>query len=54
MSRSILSSLGAWILSLATVNDDDDDDLQLDGFRISLVFGWHSLVEGMKRLEGEP
>ena len=35
-----------------TVNDNDDDDLQLDGFRLSLVFGWHSLVEGMKRLEG--
>ena len=36
---------------VATVNDNDDDDLQMDGFRRSLVFGWHSLMEGMKRLE---
>ncbi len=38
----------------ATVNDNDDDDLQMDGFRLSIVFGWHPLVEGMKRLQGEP
>ncbi len=38
----------------ATVNDNDDDDLQMDGFRLSIVFGWHPLIEGMKRLQGEP
>ncbi len=36
---------------MATVNDSEPTDLRMDGFRVSLVFGWHPLVEGMKRLE---
>ena len=39
---------------MATVNDSEPTDLRMDGFKISLVFGWHPLVEGMKRLQGEP
>ena len=39
---------------MATVNDSEPTDLRIDGFKISLVFGWHPLVEGMKRLQGEP
>jgi len=39
---------------IATVNDSEPTDLRMDGFKISLVFGWHPLVEGMKRLQGEP
>ncbi len=39
---------------MATVNDSAPTDLRMDGFKVSLVFGWHPLVEGMKRLEGEP
>lgn len=35
---------------MATVNDSDPDDLQMDGFRISFTYGWHKLVEGQKRL----
>ena len=38
---------------MATINDSDPEDLRLDSFRISLVFGWHPLVEAMERLEGE-
>ena len=38
----------------ATVNDSAPTDLRMDGFLISFVYGWHPLVEGMKRLEGEP
>jgi hypothetical protein len=38
---------------MATINDSEADDLRLDGFRISLVFGWHPLIEGMGRLGGE-
>ena len=37
---------------MSTVNDDDPEDLRLDGFRVSVVYGWHPLVEGMKRLKG--
>jgi hypothetical protein len=37
----------------ATVNDSAPGDMQMDGFMMSLVFGWHPLVEGMKRLKSE-
>jgi hypothetical protein len=37
----------------STVNDNSPGDLRLDTFSISLVFGWHPLVEGMRRLKGE-
>jgi Putative MetA-pathway of phenol degradation len=36
----------------STVNDSDDEDLKMDGFRVTLLYGWHPLVEGMKRLKG--
>ncbi|HDH03259.1 MAG TPA: hypothetical protein ENH15_03340, partial [Actinobacteria bacterium] len=35
---------------MATVNDGDPNDLRLDGFKISMVYGWHPLIEGIKRL----
>jgi hypothetical protein len=37
---------------MTTVNDNEPDDLQMDGFRVSVVFGWHPLIEGIKRLKG--
>jgi hypothetical protein len=38
----------------STVNDSAPGDLQMDGFMVSLVCGWHPLLEGSKRLkEGE-
>jgi hypothetical protein len=37
---------------MSTVSDKDPEDLQLDGFRVSVVYGWHPLIEGMKRLKG--
>lgn len=37
----------------STVNDSAPGDLQMDGFMISLVSGWHPLVEGARRLKGE-
>jgi hypothetical protein len=37
----------------STVNDSAPGDLRLDGFMVSLIFGWHPLVEGMKRLKSE-
>ncbi len=36
---------------MSTTTDSDPGDLRLDGFKVSLVFGWHPIVEGMKRLE---
>ena len=36
---------------LTSINDEDPTDLRMDSFKISLLFGWHPLIEGMKRLE---
>ena len=36
----------------STINDKNSEDLKMDGFRITLVYGWHRLIEGMRRLEG--
>jgi hypothetical protein len=35
-----------------TVNDNDAEDLKMDGFRVTLLYGWHKLIEGMHRLKG--
>jgi hypothetical protein len=37
---------------LSTVNDENPEDLKMDGFRITLLYGWHPLIEGMRRLKG--
>jgi len=36
----------------STVNDSSPGDLKMDSFMITLVYGWHPLVEGSKRLKG--
>jgi Putative MetA-pathway of phenol degradation len=38
---------------MATVNDNNPEDLKMDGFRLSLTYGWHKIVEGQKRLKSE-
>jgi hypothetical protein len=35
---------------MATIGDSDPGDIQLDGVQISLLYGWHKLIEGMGRL----
>ena len=37
----------------STVNDSKPTDLRMDAFQITLVFGWHPLIEGAKRLKSE-
>jgi hypothetical protein len=34
-----------------TVNDKNPEDLKMDGFRFTVIYGWHPIVEGMKRLK---
>jgi len=38
---------------LSTVNDSDPGDLQMDRFMVSLTYGWHTMMEGMRRLKEE-
>ena len=37
----------------STVNDSAPSDMRIDGFMVTLVFGWHPIVEGMRRLKSE-
>jgi hypothetical protein len=37
----------------STVSDQAPSDLKMDAFMISLVSGWHPLIEGSKRLKSE-
>jgi hypothetical protein len=37
----------------STVNDNAPGDLQMDVFMATLVFGWHPLIEGSRRLKGD-
>jgi hypothetical protein len=36
----------------STVDDRSPGDLRMDNFTVSLVYGWHTLIEGVKRLKG--
>lgn len=38
----------------STVNDSAPGDMQMDSFMVTLVFGWHPLIEGSRRLRSEP
>ena len=35
----------------STINDSGAGAMQMDSFMVTLVFGWHPLIEGMKRLK---
>jgi hypothetical protein len=37
----------------STIDDNDPGDLSMDGFMFTLVYGWHPLIEGSKRLKSE-
>jgi hypothetical protein len=37
----------------STIGDDDPEDLRMDMFMVSLVYGWHQIIEGARRLKGE-
>jgi hypothetical protein len=49
--RSELYHLVLAACEMATVDDSQPTDLRMDGFRISLTYGWHKIVEGMNRLK---
>jgi hypothetical protein len=37
----------------STLNDSAPDALRMDAFMVTLVFGWHPLLEGSRRLKSE-
>jgi hypothetical protein len=53
LGYSINENLNLTLGYKSTINDSAPGDLQMDGFMATLVFGWHPLIEGSRRLKGE-
>ena len=53
LGYQINDNLGLTFSYKSTASDNAPDDLQMDVFMISLVSGWHPLIEGSKRLQSE-
>jgi hypothetical protein len=53
LGYQINDNLGLTFGYKSTVNDKAPTDLRMDRFMVSLVVGWHPLVEGTKRLKHE-
>jgi hypothetical protein len=51
LGYTLNDNLGLTVGYKSTVNDGAPGDLRMDGFMVSLVYGWHPIVEGMKRLK---
>jgi hypothetical protein len=46
----VTQSLGINTSYFSTVADSEPTDLRGDEFRVMFTYGWHKLIEGMKRL----
>jgi len=53
LGYQINDNLGLTFSYKSTASDNAPDDLQMDVFMISLVSGWHPMIEGAKRLQSE-
>jgi hypothetical protein len=53
LGYQINDNLGLTFGYKSTVNDSSPGDLQMDVFQISVVYGWHPIIEGAKRLGKE-
>jgi len=53
LGYQINDNLGLTAGYKSTVSDQAPGDLQMDALMISLVYGWHPIIEGGKRLKGE-
>jgi hypothetical protein len=50
---TINDNLGLTFGYKTTLNDSAPTDVRMDAFMVTLVFGWHPMIEGMKRLKKE-
>jgi len=53
LGYQINDNIGLTFSYKSTASDNAPDDLQMDVFMISLVSGWHPMIEGSKRLKSE-
>ena len=51
LGYQITDNLGLTVGYKTTVGANAPEDVRMDSFMVTLVFGWHSLIEGVKRLE---
>ena len=52
LGYAINENLGLTVGYKSTVNDRAPEDLRMNGFMVSLVYGWHPIIEGARRLKG--
>jgi hypothetical protein len=50
LGYQIYDSLNLTVGYKSTINDSAPEDLRMNAFMVTLVYGWHPLVEGMRRL----
>jgi hypothetical protein len=53
LGYQVNENLGVTFGYKSTIDDKAPGDLQMDGFMVSVVYGWHSIIEGAKRLASE-
>jgi hypothetical protein len=53
LGYQVNKNLQTTVAYMTTINQTDPGDLQLDGFRFMLTYGWHPLIEGIGRLQGD-
>ena len=53
LGYQVNNNLGLTFGYKSTINDNGPGALKMDVFQISLVYGWHPLIEGMNRLKSE-
>jgi len=53
LGYQVNDNLGLTFGYKSTINDNGPGDLKMDAFMISLVYGWHPMIEGMRRLKSE-
>jgi hypothetical protein len=53
LGYSINDNLNLTVGYKSTINDNAPQDLRMDAFMVTLVFGWHPLLEGSRRLKSE-
>jgi len=53
LGYQVNDNLGLTFGYKSTVNDSAPGDLRMDSFMLTLVYGWHPLIEGSKRLKSE-
>ena len=51
LGYSVNSNLNLTLGYKSTIGDSAPSDLRMDGFMLTLVYGWHPLIEGSKRLK---